>query len=189
MNEGEFQAHTKRIEQLIEQAGGLADESARTTALELVQSLMDLHGAVLSRIVEVLEESGEAGRASLSKLGRDPLVCGLLVLYGVHPVPLERRVATAVEAAQPRLRKLGGTVELLDVADATVRVKVEATGHSCGSSADALGNIVQGAILEAAPEILEVMIEPVASTVSGFVPLNLIQPATRKEGSYEKSTA
>ena len=85
---------------LVQRVSALADEDARTTALELLQSMMDLHGAVVSRIVEVLDAS-EAGRTSLAKLGNDPLVCGLLVLYGVHPVALEERVARAVESAPP----------------------------------------------------------------------------------------
>ncbi len=102
----------------------LRDEEARTTALELLQSMMDLHGAVISRIVEVLNSS-EAGRASLAKLGCDPLVCGLLVLYGVHPVALEDRVARAVESVRPQLRKHGGSAELIAIADDVVRVKIQ----------------------------------------------------------------
>ena len=33
---------------------GLADEDARSTSLELLQSMMDFHGAVMARIVEFL---------------------------------------------------------------------------------------------------------------------------------------
>ncbi len=126
----EFQAHTERIEQLVQRVSGLVDEHARTTALELLQSMMDLHASVIARIVEVLNAS-EAGRASLAKLGSDPLVCGLLVLYGVHPVALEDRVARAVENVGPQLRKHSGSVELIAVADAVVRVKIQSSGHGC----------------------------------------------------------
>ena len=149
----EFQAHTERIEQLVQRVSGLADEEARTTALELLQSMMDLHGAVVSRIVELLNAS-EAGRASLAKLGCDPLVCGLLVLYGVHPVALEERVARAVENVRPQLRKHSGSAELIGIADDVVRVKIQSSGHGCGSSADALKSTVEQAILEAAPEVV-----------------------------------
>ena len=110
MDNGEFQAHTERVEQLVQRVTDLADDDARTTALELLQSLMDLHGAVVSRIVEVLSEAGEGGRAALAKLGSDPLICGLLVLYGVHPVPLEQRVAAALEKVRPLLKKQSGSV-------------------------------------------------------------------------------
>ncbi len=184
----EFQAHTERIEEMVQRVSGLADDAARTCALELLQSIMDLHGAVVSRLVEVLNAS-EAGRASLAKLGCDPLVCGLLVLYGVHPVALEDRVARAVENAAPQLRKHGGSAELMAVADAVVRVKIQSSGHGCGSSADALKSTLEQAILEAAPEVVQVVAEGMPST-AGFVPLNLIQPAMKKEEkSYEESAA
>jgi Fe-S cluster biogenesis protein NfuA len=182
----EFQAHTERIERLVQHISGLKDEDARTTALELLQSTMDLHGAVVSRIVEVLSSS-ESGRASLSKLGNDPLICGLLVLYGVHPVALEERVARAIENVLPQLRKHSGSAELIGVSGAVVRVKIQSSGHGCGSSPDALKSTVEQAILEAAPEVVEVVAEGLPSI--GFVPLNLIQPAVKKETEYEESAA
>jgi Fe-S cluster biogenesis protein NfuA len=189
----EFQAHTERIEQLVQRVSSLADEEARTAALELLQSMMDLHAAGISRIVEMLN-SGEAGRASLAKLGSDPLVCGLLVLYGVHPVSLEDRVAHAVENVRPQLRKHSGTAELVGITDDVVRVNIQSTGHGCGSSVDALKGTVEQAILEAAPEVVGVVVEGVPASATGFVPLNLIQPASvqpvsKQEKTYEESAA
>jgi Fe-S cluster biogenesis protein NfuA len=190
MNTGDFQAQTEQIERLVQRISGLADEDARTTALELVQSLMDLHGAALARMVEVLSSAGEAGRTSLSKLGQDPLICGLMVLYGIHPVTLEDRVRRAIEKAQPQLRKQGGKVELVNIAEAVVRVKIESSGHGCGSSADSFKQTVEQSVLEAAPEVVEVIAEGLpSSTSSGFVPLNAIQPAIKEEKRYEESTA
>ena len=184
----EFQSHTERIEQMVERVSELADAGARATALELLQAVMDLHGAAFSRIVEVLDAS-ESGRASLARLGSDPLICGMLVLYGVHPLALEERIAGAVASAAPQLRKKGGTAELLGIDDTTVRVRIQSSGHGCGSSVDALKETVEQAIREAAPEVVGVVVEGVPSTASGFVPLNLIQPATREEKNYEESAA
>lgn len=189
MNSSEFQAHTEAIEQLVQRVSALPDEDARTTALELLQSLMDLHGAVVSRIVEVLANSGEAGRTALAKLGTDPLICGLLVLYGVHPVTLQDRVTRAIEKVTPQLHKQGGSVELIGIADAAVTVKIQSSGHGCGSSPDALKRIVEQAILEAAPEVVEIIAEGASVSASGFVPVNMIQPAIKEEKKYEESTA
>ena len=192
----EFQAYTGRVERLVERAGALEDAAARTTALDLLQSVMDLHGAAVSRIVELLDAT-EAGRASLVRLGADPLICGLLVLYGVHPMPLEERLAHALENLAPQLRKHSGSAELIDVSEGVVRVKLQSSGHGCGTSPDALRTMVEQAILEAAPEIVEVAVEGAASGAarhSGFVPLNLIQPAPsqpalKEEKQYEESAA
>jgi Fe-S cluster biogenesis protein NfuA len=188
LGNGEFQAQTEQIERLVQRVSGLVDEEARNTALELLQATMNLHGAVISRIVELLDSS-EAGRTSLAKLGSDPLICGMLVLYGVHPVPLEERVIHALEKVRPQLQKHNGSAELLGIADAVVRVKIESSGHGCGSSADALKSTVEQAILEAAPEVVEVVVEGMPSASVGFVPVNLIQPAMKEETNYEESTA
>ena len=190
MDNTEFQARTEQIDQLVQRVTALEDENARAATLDLLQSLMDLHGAVLGRVVEMLAESGDPGRALLAKLGTDPLICGLLVLYGVHPVKLEERVRTAIEKAQTRLKKQGGTVELAGIIDTTVRVKIESSsGHGCKSSVDALKRTVDQAILEVAPEVIEIVVEGAAPSASGFVPLSMIQPLRGEEREYEKSTA
>lgn len=189
MDNGEFQAHTQQIEQLVQRVNSLSDEDARRTALDLLQSTMDLHGAVMARIVEVLSEAGESGRTALRELGRDPLVCGLLVLYGVHPVAFQDRVAQAIERVRPKLHKQGATVELISALEDVVRVKVQSSGNGCGSSPEKLKAAVEQAIAEVAPEIAEIVIEGIPSAPEAFVPLNMIHPASREENRYEESTA
>ncbi len=189
MNSSEFQAHTEQIERLVEQVSVLADEEARTMALDLLQAVMDLHGAGVSRIVEVLGESGENGRKSLAKLADDPLVCGLMVLYGVHPIAFEERIRGAIEKVRPQVQKQGGTVELLDIGNGTVRMSIHSSSNGCHSSPDALKSMVELTIREAAPEVVEIIAEGVASSTSGFIPLNTIQPAVKQEENYEESPA
>ncbi len=176
MTNGEFQAHAEQIERRVQRVNDLEDEGARTAALELMQSLMDLHGEAMARIVEVLSDTGDAGRNSLAALGSDPLLCGLMVLYGVHPLSLEERVARAMEKVRPQVQKQGGKVELLDVSDSLVRVSISSTGNGCHSSPDALKSAAEQAIREAAPEVIDFVAEGVASSASGFVPITTIQP-------------
>ncbi len=189
MNSNEFQAHTEQIERLVERVSSLSDSDARTLALDLVQALMDLHGAGLSRMVELLGDSGEAGKKSLATLGDDPVVCGLMVLYGIHPVELRDRVNGAVEKVRPQVQKQGGTVELLEVSEGLVRVSISSSSNGCHSSPDALKQLVEQAIREAAPEVIEVVADGVASSHSAFLPVNMIQPAMKEEKSYEESPA
>jgi Fe-S cluster biogenesis protein NfuA len=189
LNSNEFQAHTGQVERLVEQVSAFPDTEMRTTALDLVQALMDLHGAGISRIVELLSESGEPGRKSLSTLANDPLVCGLLVLYGVHPVELQDRVNAAIEKARPQVHKQGGTVELLEVGDGQVRLAITSSGSGCHSSPDALKQAVEQAIREAAPEIAEVIADGVPASSSAFLPVSMIQPAIKEEKRYEESPA
>lgn len=187
MNQSEFLAHTEQIEQLVQRVNELPNQDARTIALELLQSLMDLHAAAFDRIVEVLSEGGESGRNSLSKLSNDPLISGLMVLYGVHPASLEERVDRAIEKVRRRLQKQVASVELVGIAGGAVRVSVRKSGQGCGSSTDALRLAVEQAILEAAPEVVQVVVEDIVP--SAFIPANMIQPVTKEEQSYEESKA
>lgn len=178
MNNGEFQAHTEKVEQLLAQVNAMREESARATSLELMQTLMDLQGAVISRVVEVLAQSGESGRNALSKVADDPLVCGMLVLYGIHPLSLEDRVLRAIEKLRPQLQKLGTSLELMSAADAVVHISVNNSRPDAHSTV-AVRTTIEQAVREAAPEVEEVAIEGLLP--SGFVPLNMIQPAMKYE--------
>jgi Fe-S cluster biogenesis protein NfuA len=189
MNDRDFQERTEKIAQLVERANNLVDEEARTIAFELLQSLMDMHGAVVSRIVEVLAGSGEAGRSALASLGSDPLICGLLVLYGVHPVAIEDRVTRAIDRVRAEASKTGGSVELVGLDNGVVRLKIHGSGAGGGSPAESLRRKVEQAVLEAAPDVIEIIAEGGSPAASGFVPLNMIQPASKKENKYEESAA
>jgi Fe-S cluster biogenesis protein NfuA len=178
MNNTEFQAHAGKVEQSLQRVNELDNDNARASALELMQSLMDLHGATVSRIVELLSEAGEAGRKALATIADDPLVCGLLVLYGVHPVPLEERVTRAVESLGPQLQKLGTTLEVMSTAENVVRIRVH-NSRPDPHSETTVQAAIERAIREAAPEVVEIAIEGMMP--AGFVPLNMVQPAMKLE--------
>ena len=178
MTNSEFQAHAEKIERAVQRVNDLQDDGARTAALELMQSVMDLHGAAIARIVEVLGDSGDADRSALTSLGGDPLLCGLMVLYAVHPLSLEERIHRAIEKVRSQVQKQGGKVELLDVGEGLVRVSISSTGNGCHSSPDALKSLVEQSVREAAPEVIDFVAEGAASSASGFIPVNMIQPFT-----------
>jgi Fe-S cluster biogenesis protein NfuA len=184
MNNDQFLDYTKRVDELVQRVTALPDSEARTLAFELLQSVMDLHGVVVSRIIELLSSDSDAGRKSLAKLGEDPLVCGLLVLYGVHPAGAEDRIRRAIERLRPQLQKFEARVEFVGIAGGVVHLKVESEGHA--SSDEKLKSTIEQAVLEAAPEAIEVVTEGLRP--ASFVPANMIQPAIQKEERiYEES--
>ena len=162
----------QRVETLVRDIEICPDSEMRATALELVQSLMDFHGAGLERLTEIVAGSGETGRAIFDDFARDNLVSSLLLLYGLHPVELEARVAQALEKLQPYLREHGGQVELLGMDDGVVRLRLQGSGKSCGaSSTAALKLSIEAAIYEAAPDVTAIEAQEVAAppAPSGFV--------------------
>ena len=104
----EFQQRLQSIERLLGDIESAADPSLRSNVQELVQLVMDLHGAGLERTLELIHAAGEAGEGVIHRLGRDELVSSLLVLYGLHPLDLEARVTEAVDKVRSRLRAHDG---------------------------------------------------------------------------------
>jgi Fe-S cluster biogenesis protein NfuA len=174
----EFQQRLQSIERLLGEIEAAADPNLRASVRELVQLVMDLHGAGIERILDLVRVAGEGDDGLIRKLGRDELVANLLVLYGLHPQDLETRVAQAVEKARSRVRPHEGEVELLSVQDGAVRLRLKANGHGCGSTAQALKEIVENAVYQSAPDIASLVIEG-GEEKQGFVSLDMLQGTAR----------
>src|ERR1700722_987407 len=171
----EVQKRIAAIEGLIREIDSLPDPATRSLSKQLVQSLMDLHGAGFERMLELVYHAGETGPRVIDDLGRDELVRSLLLLYGLHPLDLQARVVEALEKTRPYLRSHGGNVELVRVSDAgSVTLRLEGSCHSCPSSAVTLQSTVEQAIYEAAPDVTEIIVEGAVekdSPSATFVPL------------------
>ncbi|HWQ32028.1 MAG TPA: NifU family protein [Blastocatellia bacterium] len=159
----DFQQRMQRIEGLIHRLEAAADSETRNCALELMQSLMELHGAGLDRLLEIIAESGETGLALIDELGRDELVSGLLLLYGLHPADIETRVLKAPDQVRPYLQSHGGNVELLAVTEGIVRLRLRGTCNGCASSAETLRQLIEEAIFETAPDVAAIEVEGVTA--------------------------
>lgn len=163
----------ERIDELVQRLEN-ADPVARSSAQELVQTLMELHGTALERMLAIARTSG--GMAGLpERFAQDDIVRHVLLLYGLHPVDLETRVRSALEKTRPYLRSHGGNVELVEIAtDGSVRLRMEGSCHGCPSSAVTLKHAIEEAIYEAAPDVTAIVLDGEAPTPSraGLVALS-----------------
>ncbi len=183
VNEKEFQEKIRQLGILVGELDQMPDGAAKVAARELVQLLMEVHGAGLERMMELVfefetrGESGTAGDALIAKFGQDPLVRNLLLLYSLHPDDVETRVLRAIDNVRPRLRKLDARVEFVGANDGAVRLRLVTSGHSCGSTTKNLKSMVEEAIYDLAPDVASLeMLEPEGESASGFVPLqNLLK--------------
>jgi len=165
-----FQSRVQKIGGLVHDLETIADPASRAAAKELVQLLMDLHGAGLERIMEVVFQSGEAGAKIIDDVGQDPLVSSLLVLYGLHPDDLQTRVERKLKQIVSKLHKMGAEASLVDVVDGKVRLWASLNTHSCGSTARTVQTTLEESIYEAAPDLSSLVIEGLEEpTASGFV--------------------
>jgi Fe-S cluster biogenesis protein NfuA len=154
-----FQARLQRLDALLQEAERLADPAAQGRLREIVQTILDLHGTGLERLLERLAEAGEDGRRMIDACAQDDVVSGLLLLHGLHPLDLEERVRQALDGVRPYLHSHGGNVELLEVRDGVVRLRLEGSCHHCPSSAVTMQQTVEEAIYGKAPEVNAVEVE------------------------------
>ncbi|MCW2662472.1 MAG: hypothetical protein JWP83_3624 [Mycobacterium sp.] len=152
-----------RIQTLLDSCA-TSGTAAYERAQQLVREVAGLYGAGLERIMR----AGDAGLAE--RLATDDLVASLLLVHGLHPHDVNRRVSDALERVRPYLGSHGGDVDLLEIAGgpdgAVVLLAFKGSCKSCPSSAVTLELAVEDAVRAAAPEISSIEVvtaEPVSS--------------------------
>ncbi len=156
----ETQSRLARIEELIRGIESIPDEKGRTQSREMVEALLEMQGAGLERVMEIIYESGPSGQAMIDDLGRDELVSSLLLVHGLHPLDLESRVRIALDKVGPRLAQHGGSVELLGVTrKGGVQLRLAGNCHGCPSSILTLKFSIEEAIYAAAPDVTSLEVE------------------------------
>jgi Fe-S cluster biogenesis protein NfuA len=132
-------------------SGAIADE--------LVRLLVGLYGDGLTRITEILAEQGPAGAQILTAMIEDPLVESLLLLHDLHPLDVDARVQRALDEVRPYLGSHAGGVEYLGVSDGVATLRLQGSCDGCPSSTVTVQLAIEGAVLNAAPEVSEVVVE------------------------------
>jgi Fe-S cluster biogenesis protein NfuA/nitrite reductase/ring-hydroxylating ferredoxin subunit len=115
-------------------------------------------------------------------------VASLLLVHGLHPHSVERRITDALDSVRPYLGSHGGDVHLLEVDSDVLRLQFTGSCKSCPSSAVTLELAVEDAVRAAAPEIAA--IEVVAAEKdpgSGVIPTESLLTRLRSNG--DRSTA
>jgi hypothetical protein len=171
-SEREFQQKVRQLGTLVGELDQMPGSGSTVAARELVQLLMEVHGMGLERIMELVFESGAEGEAMIARLGQDPIVRNLLLLYSLHPEDLETRVLKALGTVGARLRKFDSTVELVSVRDGAVQLQLRTSGPAHGSAAKNVRSMVEEGIYELAPDLASLTILGLEDEgASGFVPL------------------
>jgi Fe-S cluster biogenesis protein NfuA/nitrite reductase/ring-hydroxylating ferredoxin subunit len=181
-NDTQWRTAGDRIQTLLDScaAGGTA---AYERAQQLVREVVGLYGAALERIVR----AGDAGFAE--RLATDDLVASLLLVHGLHPHDVHRRVSDALDRVRPYLGSHGGDVDLIGVEGGTVRLAFKGSCKSCPSSAVTLELAVEDAVRAAAPEISSIEVVT-AEPVSGpaVIPAESLLAHVRSNGQSNGAT-
>ncbi len=171
-NEAQWRTAGDRIQTLLDSCAA-SGSAAYERAQQLVREVVGLYGAGLERIVQLAQVSGSDSTQAPSlaeRLASDDLVASLLLVHGLHPHDVHRRVSDALDRVRPYLGSHGGDVDLLEVTDDdVVRLAFKGSCKSCPSSAVTLELAVEDAVRAAAPEISSIEVvaaEPTTKSAS-----------------------
>ena len=183
-DDAQWRSAGDRIQTLLDAsaAGGAA---AHERAEQLVREVTDLYGAGLERMMQIaVAANPELAEAFTG----DDLVASLLLVHGLHPHTVERRIADALDSVRPYLGSHGGDVHLLEVDGDVVRLRFSGSCKSCPSSAVTLELAVEDAVRAAAPEIVSIEVVAVEEDPSsGMIPAESLLTRLRSNG--HRSTA
>jgi Fe-S cluster biogenesis protein NfuA len=162
MSAAEVEARLAELERL-------PDRVSRTAATEAIGALLELYGEGLRRLLALDPVLAERAAA-------DEVVSQLLLIHGLHPVPLAARVEAALDEVRPYLRSHGGDVALTGVADGVVHLRLEGSCNGCPSSSATLRSAVEEAIQRAAPDVEGIEAEGAAAPAGGLLQIECPVP-------------
>lgn len=156
-----------RIQNLLD-ASAAGGAIAHERAEQLVREVADLYGAGLERMMGMAVQA-QPGLADA--FAHDDLIASLLLVHGMHPHDVERRIEDALDSVRPYLGSHGGDVNLLEVDGEVVRLQFAGSCKSCPSSSVTLELAVEDAVRAAAPEISSIEVvaadaEPTAAVIA-----------------------
>lgn len=141
-----------RLQALFSQLEGL-DESVRGPVFEFLDGLELLHRTALIRLADML------GEEALERMRRaDPAVAWLFEAYGVG-VDERTQAEAALEEIRPYIHSHGGSVDVLEVAEGVVRVRLAGSCSGCTASAITLREGVERSLREGFPGFSRLEVE------------------------------
>jgi Fe-S cluster biogenesis protein NfuA len=164
-------ASVARVEALLGEIEALPDPAARETATALAQALLELHGEGIGRLIGHVSDQAELATA----VRDDAVVAQMLLLHGLHPVPLEERVRGALAEVRPYLEQHGGNVDFVGVEEGVVLLRLEGSCSGCPSSRVTLEHAIEAAVYAAAPDVEGIRAED-GSAPSGLIQIELACP-------------
>lgn len=133
----------ERLEELLTGVDEL-DPEVRNTVYELLDGVDALHRLALTRLEHLLGDDANRLRDA------DPVVAWLFHAYGVG-VDLQTAAEEALTEIRPYIHSHGGRVDVLDVTDGVVRVRLGGSCAGCTASAITLQEGVEKALAEGVP--------------------------------------
>lgn len=178
----EFHATLARLDELVREFDDLPYPQIREKAFEMLQMIDTIHRVGLGRLIGYIHQQGHVDL--ILRGAHDPLINTLLQLYDFLPQDDRTQVETALEMIRPYIHSHGGEVEVLDVREGIVHLRLTGSCYGCAGSTMTLQRGIESVLAEnyaglrgievhdAAPEITH--------AVPGFIGIGQIGTAPRR---------
>jgi hypothetical protein len=148
----------QRLEGLVETLDRIDDADARTAAQALLETMLDLHGLALARILTLCHGARDEG-ALMAGLIEDDYVAAVMLLHGLHPVDPETRLRNKLAEMRSHWGARGVRADIVDVDRSSARVRVMRTNDETLPDIELLKQELEDSLTEAAPDLDEIAIE------------------------------
>ena len=153
--DAEFEQRLARVEGLLAELSHSSDPGLERRAREVVATVLELHRRGLERLLEITARESTVREA----LAQEPRVSALLLLHGLHPIPLAERVSRTLAGLRDRYR---GKLEQLAITahgDAELALRAVPAKSACQSTRTALKKELEEALIAAFPDVESVLVE------------------------------
>ncbi len=139
--EAEFASAAERLSALWQEFEELPYPRVRDKAVDLLQAVDAVHRQPLERVVSILKEGGHP--ELLDQLAEDPIVRQLMLMYDLIPCDDRTWVDAALFTFQDYARAHGGAIEVENVADGMVTLRISGACLACSRSTNSLSRSIE----------------------------------------------
>jgi hypothetical protein len=150
-----FEQRFSRVEGLLAELAHASDPLLERATREVLATVLELHRRGLDRMLEIAARASDTREA----LAADPRVSAMLLLHGLHPIPLSERVSRTLGTLRERYRSKVEQIDFEENAGNALLVRVVPTSSACQSTRETLKKDLEAALIAAAPDVASLVIE------------------------------
>jgi Fe-S cluster biogenesis protein NfuA/nitrite reductase/ring-hydroxylating ferredoxin subunit len=186
LSDEEFQVAVRHLDTLVRQFEILPIPEVQEKVFEMLQAVDALHREGLSRLVALLRASGQ--EACLERAAEDEAIRTLLLFYDLLQGDPFLQAEKALDAIRPYIHSHGGEVELLDVQDGSVHLRLSGACHGCSGSTITLQRGIEQALREGLPGFQGIQVHPPETEIGrtqagGLITFDELQTSPAEESS------
>lgn len=182
LSEEEFLNNIAQLDALVRELEALPFPEVQNKVMDLLQTIDVLHRNSLHRLAEFMNEHGQA--ELMEQAANDTMIETLFQLYDLIPLAPQEQVVMVLEDLRPDITALGCMVELLDVTDGIVHLRLHSPSQSNAESLSNLTTKIETALQEGFSgfqglNILAPIVVPPSPPSRSIIPLNQLRQTTR----------